>query len=743
VNPVLSNTARVLVWLIIVAAAYPVRFHAVRAGLDPSWAFALNHARANGLAHGRDVFFTYGPYGWLGLPMDVGSNLVFGVAFQVCLWLIFAGIVAWFAARRPLTNLAVFGAFFFAGHAVFHTFGYAGPDLYTAYLSLLLLGGAALDNPRWRWFYSAALLFAALALLMKFSSGLAALGACVLFAAVQRRAIAFVLTLGPAFVAGGFLAHHLSLTAFMSWLRASFELGSGFASAMSQGNTPGVVPRALLLAALHAALTLWLWRTGRRAAALVALSSFAFIGAEFKHSFVREAGHTQIYFYTFALCWGAVALMAGLSRRVTATAALIAAGVAIWYAGAAAIPRAIRGLPSIVRLNDTRAQLAAESQASLAADRLPAELLARVKNGGVGVVPWEHAYAAANGLRLQLVPVLQTYSAYTAFLDNLNAQWLTERGPDFILLHWEAIDERHPLLDVPATALAMMARYENAGSYGAATLLARRATPRFSHVRFLSETPLTAGEPLRAPDIPHALTARIHVEYTLTGRLLKLLYRIPEVRFLASYDSDNFVSARVPPDVLSNGIAVNYLAGSGPEWPIAPHAGVRFTLAGPGAAYLKRVARVEFLEIPEVKIGSRETAELRISELQQLGDVQSCQIELLNDVDAAGKGEVLDVPSSTGYLRVRGWMVGPLRRPLAGIWIEIDGKRPVRAASQPRPDIAALFNTAHNKQHGFEWHAMAAELGTGDHRIDIIGVDESKTGFYRCAKRSRFRLTIR
>src|SRR5689334_18371342 len=97
----------------IALIAVVVRVHPVSAGLDASWAFGLNEAAAKGRIFGRDLAFTYGPLGYLALPMDVGGNLARGVAAQVAVWLAFGAVVAWlgFARRVPLARLAVFGLF--------------------------------------------------------------------------------------------------------------------------------------------------------------------------------------------------------------------------------------------------------------------------------------------------------------------------------------------------------------------------------------------------------------------------------------------------------------------------------------------------------------------------------------------------------------------------------------------------------------------------------------------------------
>ncbi len=65
--------------------AVPLRSHSVQPGLDGSWAYALNVFATLGLVHGRDVAFTYGPWGHLAFPMPGGPPLWLALAAQTAL----------------------------------------------------------------------------------------------------------------------------------------------------------------------------------------------------------------------------------------------------------------------------------------------------------------------------------------------------------------------------------------------------------------------------------------------------------------------------------------------------------------------------------------------------------------------------------------------------------------------------------------------------------------------------------
>lgn len=68
-----------------VLATVPAPYNALDDGLDASDVWALNRAAADGLVHGRDLAFNYGPLGYPLFPLDIGSNLLRG---QVVQWVL-------------------------------------------------------------------------------------------------------------------------------------------------------------------------------------------------------------------------------------------------------------------------------------------------------------------------------------------------------------------------------------------------------------------------------------------------------------------------------------------------------------------------------------------------------------------------------------------------------------------------------------------------------------------------------
>ena len=87
-----SFSFKALVVIYICLVSLTIRFYPISPGLDRSWVFALNFFADQNIIFGKDVFFSYGPLGYLILPMDIGSNFFNGIIFQLFIWCVFSFI---------------------------------------------------------------------------------------------------------------------------------------------------------------------------------------------------------------------------------------------------------------------------------------------------------------------------------------------------------------------------------------------------------------------------------------------------------------------------------------------------------------------------------------------------------------------------------------------------------------------------------------------------------------------------
>jgi hypothetical protein len=747
--------------------AITIRFYPMNTGLDPSWAVGLNLFRNAGLIHGRDIGFTYGPLSFLIVPMDVGANLVEGIVFQTCVWLAFCALLAWviYARDIPVGPLAIFAACFYLGLRTFDAFGYAGPDIFAAFIALLLLG-CALDGRRWYMFYAASVVAGAGLMLVKLSSGILALSACLTFpfalALFDRRKAAIAALIGfigaPVSFAIAYAAYNPSFGDMLRYLRSGFEISSGHSSGMSLPAVPRDVVAALAIVLAYIALAAVLFALRQRAF-ILALAGIGPLFLEFKHAFIRPAGHVEIFFCFAPLIVGLVFLFSDFRRKarwplITALAGLILVSrihppMAHPYYG---LDR-LAIVPQLWNWTATRAQLAATSAAALAADRLPPELLARIGKSFVAIFPWECSYAAANNLNYRPFPVFQSYDAYTSYLDQWNAAFFRDpaRAPEFVLMDWLAIDDRHPLLDVPAMFLELYRNYDLDGRYGPHMLLRRRARPRFTTSRPVRAAAIARGAPVHIDSLEHPVIARIHLEYNIAGRLRRFFFNVPEVRATYGSESGASLSARIPPEVTSDGLPVNFLPSDPDSFEAllrsntvsAPFNAV--AIGGPGAHLFEPTSRVELYEAPEITLHTAAPEITTLDGLAYGGSTAAAKIEMINNegVLMRGPSEVIEVSGDLGYVSFTGSAVDSLldRLPDA-VYVKLDGRIYPARLGIARPDVAAIYNRPQFLNAGFEWTCPVWKLGSEPHTVSVVLFRRATRTWVESEQKLKFRVDL-
>jgi hypothetical protein len=600
----------------VLVATFPGSYQALRAGLDPSWQFALNSLALSEHVFGRDVVFPFGPLGYLLIPLDFCSNLTDAIALWLVIHTLFA-LGIFLAVRRGagIEQVAAFAITYVLANALSLIYEYHLLAVIGLWLAVSLSAQSKL---------SAALpaavagMMAGFFLLAKLNLGLSAiamLGLAELLRCILPGPRRYVVTL---IALAAFVGTSLTLTALYfgslanlsDWLRGSLELASGFGAAMSLRG-----PSTSLLcggAALVVFLTATLASSRRESlVARVGLLFFIPVLLSFRHGFVRHDVHVR-NFFPFALAALAIQLLFCRGRRETAASVvgvvLVAALTLPSYSMVglldlsqmAQVFSGLRGAGNIramVQLEQTREALDIESRAKLASKQLPISWLdvMRDSDGSVDVFPWELSYAPANDLPWDPNPLLQTYAAFTADLDQKSAQHYADPdAPDFVILEFKSLDRRHPLLDAPATTREMFRRYafvDEQMSRG--RILLRQVESRFT----IAPSPVervsaSVGEWIQVPSSDTLLFAELDIKPTWRGRISQALFAIPPMKIQIEYADGARRTYRLISATARNGLLMNFLPRSLAETALlfrgmALSEVVRFRIGGAGASHVQ------------------------------------------------------------------------------------------------------------------------------------------------------------
>ena len=526
---------------IVVAIAFTILFLPIakprpRTDLDDSWRLGLSLVHQRGIGAGSGFVFTYGPLGFLNAPNIVWlPGAVLGVAYAV----VSAFFLYWLLARRlnewlsPVWAAVLTGGFALVGVQALDTPETATLALVLWCFDLVRPERLAARLPPWVPVVIGSV--AAVQLLVKFSVGLVALGAGAIVCIARPPRLARVLTLGGSFV-GALLVLWLvvgdSLADLPDWLRQSLDIALGYSGAMglsieSDRENPGRYwPWAVLLFAL-AAYGLWRFarRHGARSIPFVALfvvMSWAFL----KMGFVRlDWGHSPITFLGMGallatLSWRPRRIAVGVAGVVVALVATLAALATTpspetgEQGGLGRVPSTfvdvVKGAPTgtlntarvlraVVQPSYQERQLEGARQEIRRKIPIPPEVIESLRGREVHASPADIAAVWAYDLAWRPATVFQEYSAYSNYLDDLNADSLrSDRGPDAVLHNQYGIDHRLPEWQSPHAMLELACSYvRTAGDRDWAAF--RRSRNRCGAPQLLSEVTVPAAQPIEVP----------------------------------------------------------------------------------------------------------------------------------------------------------------------------------------------------------------------------------------------------
>ena len=546
-------------------------------GLD-SWVLGLNLAHQQGLTHGKDLVWTYGPLAHLELPDPRAGTLEPALLYRFALYGIWIG-----ALIRLVILLRPYWASVWCG-IVLGTVGLL--DTWPERLELPLITVALLsvtDRSKWRYVELAGLaLLVGTATMVKVNLGVQGIGlfgcALAIFALrdrpqsreTKRMLIVSALIL-PATIAVLCAIHFGDIGSVVRYCRYSWEIASGYSEAMS---LVGPSWQFALAVVTVAGLILGLPLVADCPKALVPglMPATIVVFFVFKHAMVRQDAHAVPFQVKIAL--------AGLFLFVCAKTAKDRRAVMLFQAcslflGAhivveilppfgrhfndrLALRHAQRVLGQLWNWPQTREDLNRQSQASLLSLRLSELFHREVNEGTVEAIPWDVTEVLANGWKWRPRPVFQTYQAYTADLDRVNAAHIqSDAAADFVLLRWGSIDGRHPFFVDPLSWRVLLSRYDVLLNASDALLMGRRPDGRYGELQPVGSTTATWGEEITVPQQEPILVMETHTDRSLLGGLKRLLFRVHPVYVEVRYSSGNTMRWRVVRSNLANGVIVN------------------------------------------------------------------------------------------------------------------------------------------------------------------------------------------
>jgi hypothetical protein len=536
--------------------------------VDDSWIYPLHLAFANGWQFGRDIAFTYGPWGFLTAgfaPQTIGTLLITWILATAVLWWnaweLSSGL-NWKPWPRALAVMLLFGVI-------------AQTDLRPIAPALLLLFVHLADcSDRFalarKW---SLVLLVALISLAKFTFLGLALPIVVLVSIDEalRRRIPWTLIAYIVGIALFWLLAGQSPGGFVPFVKRSVELSRRYSDAMSLYGQTGDHSLAWFIV-LALCVTLWAalatGKIGRRQTIITVLALLAAFAALFKIGYVRRDSHLIVTagFPLFLVLLISIALWSRMQRSLRIVAGvLIVAG--IWLGDSV---RSVywatsleRGLISTIvaipsNLAAAMIHLSGSPSPQSIFEAVAHPLPALPNAGKVDFYPTATLDDIAGDWTFSKRPVWESYAAMTPALLALNADHLLgESAPDTILFKIDPIDHRFPALDDSLSWPELLTRYEPAGTWNDRVVLTHRATPLSWRLEPLTSISTTLESWIEIPPTDQLLWATIDVKPNARHALAETFYRPHELWMSVELTSGEVKAYRLIPDILRGGFLLS------------------------------------------------------------------------------------------------------------------------------------------------------------------------------------------
>lgn len=509
--------------------------------LDSSWKSVLHHAFAHGWQLGRDIVFTFGPWGFCyGATYDPHTYVASFLCHLFLVSVLFAGVHAVYRTLQACPFVIAILMVLMAGLLG----SYRAREI--AELEILYLAVPILTlvvhfkvehaSPWTRGLIVAHLVALGLVGLVKFSFLMLGTVVVGLMAVdqVRRKRLPWVILVYVVSLLGFWLLAGQSLANLAEYLRTSWLLAGGYDVMALRDPVGEILLFLTAVGALWATMVFTEWRSDRITSVLFSLGFSLTFLLLFKAGFVRhDPMHLilPVYGVSFLgllylpLAWKSV----GITRLLVVAAGVLCLAFSLY----ARVPQKWARIPADV-CNKVAHGVREAPRLSQKFENRQAEIrnaypLPRIE-GTVDVYPYLQGVLFAHGLRYSPRPIFQSYSAYVPALADLNARHLVgTNAPDSILFDVSPIDHRYSSMEDGASWPLLLTRYEISPKTSESPellILRRRARPASFELQSISSVKGRFDASIEVPesgDDPVWVTIRF--EQSGKGKLRALLFK--------------------------------------------------------------------------------------------------------------------------------------------------------------------------------------------------------------------------
>ncbi|WP_147288319.1 hypothetical protein [Legionella gratiana] len=693
-------------------------------GLDPSWAFGLNQAISQGLLFGRDMIFTYGPFVFLYTklyhPAVASSMMIVALYLSIT----YGGLLAFLLKNKPWYFLIFVWIALMTTLLVRDSLFYTYPLLVAIYCFNSLNTEIKPNHVYKLSPIILALLFFPFGLLplIKGSFLVVCLGILALsfLLFISDRKWIQAITIVSSFLVSILFFWAISGQPILNlyhYFISSSAIISGYGEAMGiNGNLSEIV--FYLLAAFILLSLLLIEKNGgsNKLKLFIGLSFFIYLFLAFKGGFVRHDGHAMIAASALLIAAVSVFFVVNLKKAsvVLFFASLACIGINIHYIGMQFFIYDIKSF-YLSTWNGIIKSFADNQWRNKEFDKALVQIQEKVKfpkfKGTTDIYSYSQAYLIASKNNWNPRPVLQSYSAYTPSLAQIDKMHLlSKKSPDHLIFKLETIDSRIPSLENGPSWPIFLSYYQPSTLKNDYLYLHRRSSQvEIPKAKNIHESVYSLGETVFVPDISAPVLAEIYMEQSIFGKLMNVLYKPSQLQIVLHLKNGTTKSYRIIPEMAKSEFLISPLVEYTAEFSLL-YGGVDFLrnkkvesfsiVPLGGGLQWKNIFKVVFKEMPNF-------TKVDIAKIHNFGHIEqssndhdvsfakSCSgyIDLINDAPATSSFIV-----DNNLLKVQGWLVksteskAELHESVLLVLTDSKGKNFfIKTNSMQRPDVAASF----------------------------------------------------
>lgn len=542
-------------------------------GIDESLFWTFNYFADGHFDDARDVIFPHGPLAFLLYPVTIGNNIVVAIVVHLSSAFLFSLNLFRLHRSGETTNPA-----FVTLIAVFL--------LSFLDLQMILVGltitHILIHSLNGKHHLTVAIFLSVLNLFIKTYGGvlcfLILAGKIVhLFITRENKDALLIIVQYVAFFFGAWLLMFHTFEGALTFLRGQIELASDNSEAVSFNQYNNWWLIALCLVALAVSGFLVRNPLAQQSYFLMLLPLFA----AWKHAMARGEEHhvggfLNILILFFFILWTLFEytnkrlLIAGL---VSICAFFLSMSVhGNWNRHESLGPIKIHNLYNYVfNYHSLLEEKQKESDNYVAHLALPDSILNLIGDHTVDIYPWNYAIVAKNNLHWVPRPVLNSYAAYTEWLDARDAEHFdSEKSPRFMIWEltdldqngnlFESIDGRYILNDEPKALVRFFSNYNLKLKTSKYLIYEKRQIPLVAEVA--KEIPVSAQTFDTWIEVPadssvYITRAKIEIDKTFKGLLKSWLYKGEIFHLYYELENGKVYSHRIVPKSAEDGLWLN------------------------------------------------------------------------------------------------------------------------------------------------------------------------------------------